>query len=97
MASQPALTLGDALISLSLGVTLYNESVRTGWWLAPETVGVGLVLLGAVGLSRLETIRQSGGAAPRTAPSSGSAGATGPAEAPGAPGSPTGTAEFSET
>ncbi len=97
VASQPALTLGDALISLSLGVTLYNESVRTGWWLAPETVGVGLVLLGAVGLSRLETIRQSGGAAPRTAPSSGSAGATGPAEAPGAPGSPTGTAEFSET
>ncbi|WP_370144918.1 DMT family transporter [Streptacidiphilus sp. EB129] len=54
VASQPALTLGDALISLSLGVTLYSESVRTGWWLIPEMLGVGLVLVGAVGLSRLD-------------------------------------------
>ncbi|WP_370087877.1 DMT family transporter [Streptacidiphilus sp. MAP12-16] len=54
VASQPALTLGDALISLSLGVTLYAESVRTGWWLIPEILGVGLVLAGVVGLSRLE-------------------------------------------
>nr|WP_166682668.1 DMT family transporter [Streptomyces sp. 846.5] len=60
VASQPALTLGDALISLSLGVTLYSESVRVGWWLLPEIFGVGLVLLGVVGLSRL----QSGTGAP---------------------------------
>jgi drug/metabolite transporter (DMT)-like permease len=59
VASQPALTLGDALISLSLGVTLYAESVRTGWWLAPEILGAGLVLVGAVGLSRLESRNQS--------------------------------------
>jgi len=52
VASQPALTLGDALISLSLGVTLYDENVRTGWFLAPEILGVGLVLLGVVRLSR---------------------------------------------
>jgi drug/metabolite transporter (DMT)-like permease len=50
--SQPALTLGDALISLSLGVVLYNETVRTGWWLLPEVVGVALVALGVHGLSR---------------------------------------------
>ena len=55
VASQPALTLGDALISLSLGVTLYSESVRAGWWLLPEIFGVGLVLLGVVGLSRLQS------------------------------------------
>jgi drug/metabolite transporter (DMT)-like permease len=55
VASQPALTLGDALISLSLGVTLYSESVRVGWWLVPEIFGVGLVLLGVVGLSRLQS------------------------------------------
>ncbi|MEY9877032.1 drug/metabolite transporter (DMT)-like permease [Streptacidiphilus sp. MAP12-33] len=54
VASQPALTLGDALVSLSLGVTLYNETVRVGWWLVPEVIGVLLVALGAVGLSRLQ-------------------------------------------
>jgi drug/metabolite transporter (DMT)-like permease len=58
VASQPALTLGDALISLSLGVTLYAESVRTGWWLVPQIFGTGLVLLGAVGLSRLDVLNQ---------------------------------------
>lgn len=57
VASQPALTLGDALISLSLGVTLYGEYVRTGWWLVPEIIGAGLVLGGAVGLSRAPQMR----------------------------------------
>ncbi|MFC5907066.1 DMT family transporter [Streptacidiphilus monticola] len=58
VASQPALTLGDALISLSLGVTLYDEHVRTGWWLLPAIIGVGLVLTGVVGLSRLDILPQ---------------------------------------
>ncbi|MEU9112665.1 DMT family transporter [Streptomyces sp. NPDC048483] len=52
-ASQPVLTLGDALVSLSLGVTLFDERVRTGWWLVPEALGVALVLWGAVRLSRV--------------------------------------------
>jgi drug/metabolite transporter (DMT)-like permease len=52
IGSQPALTLGDALISLSLGVVLYSETVRTGWWLVPEIIGVGLVAVGVHGLSR---------------------------------------------
>ena len=81
VASQPALTLGDALISLSLGVTLYNETVRTGWWLIPQILGAGLVLLGAVGLSRVDT-RQRGGGGPSSAvvsetPGVGPSGATG--------------------
>ena len=58
VASQPALTLGDAMISLSLGITLYNESVRTGWWLVPQVFGAGMVLLGAVGLSRVDAHRR---------------------------------------
>jgi hypothetical protein len=62
VASQPALTLGDALVSLSLGVTLYNETVRVGWWLIPEVVGVLLVALGAIGLSRLQMRPQEGDA-----------------------------------
>jgi drug/metabolite transporter (DMT)-like permease len=53
VASQPALTLGDALVSLSLGVTLYGEEVRTGWWLIPEVMGVALILYGAVLLARI--------------------------------------------
>ncbi|WP_438484124.1 DMT family transporter [Streptomyces sp. S186] len=52
-ASQPVLTLGDALISLSLGVTLFDERVRAGWWLLPEALGVGMVLRGAVLMSRV--------------------------------------------
>jgi drug/metabolite transporter (DMT)-like permease len=56
VASQPALTLGDALISLSLGVVLYNETVRTGWWLAPEIIGVAVVAVGVYGLSRPESV-----------------------------------------
>jgi hypothetical protein len=53
VASQPALTLGDALVSLSLGVTLFGEGVRTGWWLIPEVAGAALVLYGAVHLARI--------------------------------------------
>jgi drug/metabolite transporter (DMT)-like permease len=71
VASQPALTLGDALISLSLGVTLYAEHVRTGWWLVPEILGAGLVLAGAVGLSRAPQMRQLVAAPPEPAKQNG--------------------------
>ncbi len=53
VASQPALTLGDALVSLALGVTLYAEEVRTGWWLVPEIAGAGLILYGVLQLARI--------------------------------------------
>ncbi|MFB7665800.1 DMT family transporter [Kitasatospora sp. NPDC056138] len=53
VASQPALTLGDALVSLALGVTLYDERVRGGWWLVPELLGVALIAVGAVTLARI--------------------------------------------
>ncbi|WP_345645794.1 DMT family transporter [Streptomyces siamensis] len=52
-ASQPALTIGDATVSLLLGVVLFDESVRTGWWLLPEAVGVGLIMWGVVRLTRV--------------------------------------------
>ncbi|MEU4846794.1 hypothetical protein AB0G18_17950 [Streptomyces gilvosporeus] len=51
------LTLGDALVSLSLGVTLFDERVRTAWWLVPEALGAALVLWGAVLLSRVALTR----------------------------------------
>jgi drug/metabolite transporter (DMT)-like permease len=52
VAAQPPLTLGDALISVSFGVTVFGESVRTGGWLAAEIVAVLLIALGCVQLSR---------------------------------------------
>ncbi|MFG3102112.1 DMT family transporter [Streptomyces sp. NPDC048182] len=52
VASQPALTLGDATVSLLLGVVLYREDVRTGWWALPQLLGVALVVAGVLALAR---------------------------------------------
>ncbi|GAA1156253.1 DMT family transporter [Streptomyces hebeiensis] len=60
-ASQPMLTLGDALISIAYGVTLFGESVRVGWWLLPELIAVVLITVGCVTLARSPL---AGGAAP---------------------------------
>jgi drug/metabolite transporter (DMT)-like permease len=51
-ASQPALTIGDAAVSLLLGVVLYGESIRTGWWVLPGVAGVSLVVWGVMELVR---------------------------------------------
>ncbi|WP_069462471.1 DMT family transporter [Actinacidiphila rubida] len=51
-ASQPALTLGDAVVSLVLGVFVYAEHIRTGWWIVPELGAVALVTFGTFYLSR---------------------------------------------
>jgi hypothetical protein len=51
-ASQPALTIGDAMVSLLLGVTLFGETVRTGWWLLPEAIGTAAILWGVLRLTR---------------------------------------------
>lgn len=53
VASQPALTLGDATVSLILGITLYEEHIRTGWWLIPQLLGVALVAAGVFTLARM--------------------------------------------
>ncbi|MFB6501043.1 MULTISPECIES: DMT family transporter [unclassified Streptomyces] len=52
VAVQPMLTLGDALISILYGVTLFGEELRTGWWLLPELLALALIAAGCVGLSR---------------------------------------------
>ncbi|MBL1086914.1 DMT family transporter [Streptomyces actinomycinicus] len=51
-AAQPALTIGDAMVSLALGITLFDERIRTGWWLVPEVAGAVLIVVGVVVLSR---------------------------------------------
>lgn len=51
-ASQPALTLGDALASVLLGVFLFGERIALGWRLVPEVVAACLIAGGVVGLTR---------------------------------------------
>ncbi|AOR30134.1 hypothetical protein BFF78_02765 [Streptomyces fodineus] len=51
-AAQPALTIGDAVVSLTLGMTLFGERIRMGWWLVPELCGALLIVVGVVVLSR---------------------------------------------
>ncbi|GJF28645.1 hypothetical protein KNE206_13450 [Kitasatospora sp. NE20-6] len=58
VASQPALTLGDAAVSLALGVLLYEERLRGGVWLVPALLGVALVAAGAVALARTPLTRR---------------------------------------
>ena len=41
VASQPMLTVGDALISIAYGVTLFSETLRDGWWLVPQIIALG--------------------------------------------------------
>ncbi|KJY45091.1 MULTISPECIES: DMT family transporter [unclassified Streptomyces] len=55
VASQPALTLGDAGISIALGVVLYEEHLRAGWWVLPQLLGVALICAGVVALARAGT------------------------------------------
>ncbi|MGW0936127.1 DMT family transporter [Streptomyces sp. NPDC002666] len=52
VAVQPCLTLGDALISILYGVTLFGEHLRTGWWVLPELLALGLIAVGCVALAR---------------------------------------------
>lgn len=52
VASQPMLTVGDALISISYGVTLYSEELRVGWWLLPEIIALAAIIFGCVQIAK---------------------------------------------
>jgi drug/metabolite transporter (DMT)-like permease len=51
-ATQPTLTVGDALISITYGVVLYGEQLRLGWFLLPEIVALVLIVLGYVEIAK---------------------------------------------
>lgn len=51
-ASQPALTIGDATVSLLLGIVLFDEKIRTGWWVVPELAGIAVIVTGVIALTR---------------------------------------------
>jgi drug/metabolite transporter (DMT)-like permease len=62
VAVQPPLTLGDALISASYGVTVFNENVRTGGWLLViEIAAVLAVAAGCIELSRSLALMHTAG------------------------------------
>lgn len=52
VASQPALTLGDSLLSVVLGSVLFGEHLSLGVLVVPEAVGLALVGVGSVQLAR---------------------------------------------
>ncbi|MEU8123847.1 DMT family transporter [Spirillospora sp. NPDC049024] len=52
VAVQPALTVTDPVASILLGVGLFGEHLRTGGWIAMEAVGIVLVALGSVLITR---------------------------------------------
>lgn len=55
-ASQPALTLGDALTSVALGWALFGEQINLGAQVAPEVIGIVLMGAGSVGLARAPSV-----------------------------------------
>ncbi|MFF4319388.1 DMT family transporter [Streptomyces sp. NPDC001568] len=61
VASQPALTLGDAGVSVALGVLLYEEHLRAHWWLLPQVLGLALICVGVFALSRAGAEVEEGG------------------------------------
>ena len=67
VASQPMLTVGDALISISYGVTLYSEVLRTGWWLVPQIVALAAIILGCVQIAKSPLASEASGVATETA------------------------------
>ena len=52
VASQPMLTVGDALISITYGVLLFGEQLRLGWFLIPEIVALLLIVVGYIEIAK---------------------------------------------
>jgi hypothetical protein len=67
VASQPMLTVGDALISISYGVTLFNEALRTGWWLVPQVIALFMIIFGCVQTAKSPLAREGAPMAAETA------------------------------
>jgi hypothetical protein len=68
VASQPMLTVGDALISIAYGVTLYSEVLRDGWWLVPEFIALAAIVVGCVQIAKSPLAAEASGLATQTAP-----------------------------
>jgi hypothetical protein len=61
VASQPMLTVGDALISISYGVVLFSEGLRVGWWLIPEIIALAAIIYGCVQIAKSPLASEASG------------------------------------
>lgn len=68
VASQPMLTVGDALISIGYGVTLYSETLRSGWWLVPQIIALAAIIVGCVHIAKSPLAAEATGLSTETAP-----------------------------
>lgn len=68
VASQPMLTVGDALISIGYGITLYSEEIRAGWWLVPQLAALAVIITGCVQIAKSPLAEEASPLAPATAP-----------------------------
>ena len=64
---QPMLTVGDALISISYGVTLFSEQLRVGWWLVPQIVALACIIVGCVQIAKSPLAAEASGLVTETA------------------------------
>ncbi|WP_435242380.1 DMT family transporter [Streptomyces cucumeris] len=90
-ASQPALTLGDALVSIVLGWVLFGERVELGLRIIPEAIGIALMAVGIVGLARSPAMAggwdaDTPGAAEPSAAATAAVDVPGRRDGPGSPG-----------
>lgn len=69
LAAQPGFTLMDPLVSILWGVLVFEEMTRTGWWLAPATLGAVGVGIGVTVLAHSPLLQQLN-AADRPTPAS---------------------------
>jgi hypothetical protein len=60
VASQPMLTVGDALISIAYGVTLFSEVLRDGWWLLPQLIALAAIIIGCVQIAKSPLASEAG-------------------------------------
>ena len=67
VASQPMLTVGDALISIAYGVTLFSEQLRAGWWLVPEIIALAAIIVGCVQIAKSPLAAETSGLVTETA------------------------------
>ena len=92
-ASQPMLTVGDALISITYGVMLFGETLRLGWFLIPEIVALVLIVVGYIEIAKspVATAHDEGVApSPPVTVAERASHADASHAAPGRPGAPTG-------
>jgi drug/metabolite transporter (DMT)-like permease len=59
VASQPALTLADPLVSVAFGIAVFDEHLRTGTWLILALFGAALIIACTVLLARSPLLQGS--------------------------------------